>query len=251
MKRLALTVALLAAFAAHAQDSTSSGTAAAISSSNPVVSNGVIHLVFGRRRERRAVASGTSGNTQGVTLNFGAGGAGTPSAQAFNADGTPRDGRDAQGFAVTRNISEGTTTQRLEGGVTNTQTTNDNIKYSGTIDNKSSGGTYNIVETRGTQTLKYAPAIAMSGPASGPCTGVSGGIGLSGPGWGVGLNGSTVMDDCRMRENARVLGMGMQSIDGTTSPQEKGELTVLFMDSMRNLAAYNNTIYQRVVKENK
>ena len=59
------------------------------------------------------------------------------------------------------------------------------------------------------------------------------------------------MDDCRMRENTRVLGMGMQSLDGTANPQEKGEATVMFMDAMRNLAAYNNTIYNRASKESK
>ena len=91
----------------------------------------------------------------------------------------------------------------------------------------------------------------MSGPASGPCTGASGGIGLAGPGWGVGLNGSAVMDDCRMRENTRVLGMGMQSLDGAANPQEKGEATVMFMDAMRGLAAYNNQIIGKVTKENK
>ena len=91
----------------------------------------------------------------------------------------------------------------------------------------------------------------MSGPASGPCTGNSGGVGLAGPGWGLGLNGSAVMADCRLRENARVLGMGMQSLDGAANPQEKGELTVLFMDAMRGLAAYNNTIINAEVKQEK
>jgi hypothetical protein len=250
MKRLTLTIALLAAFAAHAQDSTSSGTASSSSSSNPVANNAGIGNSTSSGSAIAASQSGTSGNNQGVTLNFGGGGgAGTPSAQAFNADGTPRDGRDANGFAVVRNINEGTSTQRLEGGTTNSNT--DNIKYSGTIENRASGGQYNVIETRGTTTVKMAPAIAMSGPASGPCTGVSGGVGLSGPGWGVGFNGSTVMDDCRMRENTRVLGMAMQSLDGQANPQEKGEVTVIFMDAVRNLGAYNNTIYQRVAKENK
>ncbi len=118
---------------------------------------------------------------------------------------------------------------------------------------RNSGTTTNIQDIRysGTTTVKSAPAIAMSGPASGPCTGVSGGIGISGPGWGFGANGSSVMDDCRMRENTRVLGMSMQSIDGTTNPQEKGEVTVLFMDAVRDLADYNKTIYTRAKKEAK
>lgn len=105
-----------------------------------------------------------------------------------------------------------------------------------------SGGLYNSTEYSGTQTLKNVPSIAMSGPASGPCTGNSGGIGLSGPGWGVGLNGSAVMVDCRLRENSRVLGMAMQSFDGQANPQEKGEVTVMFMDSLRLLAGYNDKL---------
>lgn len=125
--------------------------------------------------------------------------------------------------------------------------------YSGSVENKVSGGTHDITEVRysGTQTVKNVPSIAMSGPASGPCTGVSGGIGIAGPGWGLGVNGSTVMDDCRLRENTRVLGMGMQSLDGAANPQEKGEATVMFMDAMRALSDYNKTIYQRVQKEAK
>jgi hypothetical protein len=37
--------------------------------------------------------------------------------------------------------------------------------------------------------------------------------------------------------------MGMQSIDGAVNPQEKGETLVMFMDSMRQLAEYNRTLY--------
>ena len=64
----------------------------------------------------------------------------------------------------------------------------------------------------------------------------------AGPGWGLGFNGSAVMVDCRLRENARVLGMAMQSFDGATNPQEKGEVTVMFMDSLRALAGYTDKL---------
>jgi hypothetical protein len=132
--------------------------------------------------------------------------------------------------------------QILSGGTTN----NDNVRYSGVVENRASGGYTNTttenVHYSGSQTLKNVPGIAMSGPASGPCTGASGGIGLAGPGWGVGLNGSSVMVDCRLRENTRVLGMAMQSLDGAANPQEKGELLVMFMDSARALAGYNDKI---------
>ncbi len=247
MKSLTLTIALLAAFAAHAQDSTSSGMASANSSSNPVANNagiGSSTSSSGANVNGVLSSSGTSGNSQGVTLNFGVGGLnadGTPQVQATNANGTPRDGRDANGYAVQRNV--------VEGGTTNT---NRNINEGTSTQRiEQSGVTTQNVNYSGTQTLKNVPSIQMSGPASGPCTGVSGGIGISGPGWGFGANGSAVMDDCRLRENTRVLGMAMQSIDGGANPQERGELTVLFMDAARNLAAYNNTIYQRAQKEAK
>jgi hypothetical protein len=170
----------------------------------------------------------------------------------FNPGSAGATATGAGGIPTTRVINQmdGTTRaeQVLSGGVNSTQTNTDNVNYSGVIDNRASGGTYNVLETRGTTTVKMAPAIAMSGPASGPCTGISGGVGMSGPGWGLGFNGSTVMDDCRLRENTRVLGMGMQSLDGVTSPQEKGEATVMFMDAMRSLAAYNKTIYDAQAK---
>jgi hypothetical protein len=177
--------------------------------------------------------------------------------------------------STNRNINEGTATQRLEGGTTNTNrninegTSTQNLNQSGDTTQRviSSGGVENYNEVgggtnntnfsqenihySGTQTVKSAPAIAMSGPASGPCTGQSGGVAVSGLGWGVGANGSTVMDDCRLRENTRVIGMGMQSIDGNTHPAEKGEAMVMFMDAMRGLAQYNNTIYSRTNSDSK
>jgi hypothetical protein len=181
---------------------------------------------------------------------------GIPTTRVINErSGTDRTEQVLSGTTTSnQNVSGSTRAEQiLSGGVNSTQTNTDNIKYSGVIENRASGGQYNVLENRqsGTTTVKMAPAIAMSGPASGPCTGVSGGVGLSGPGWGVGFNGSSVMDDCRMRENTRVLGMGMQSLDGASNPQEKGEATVMFMDAMRNLAAYNNSIYSRASKDGK
>jgi hypothetical protein len=144
---------------------------------------------------------------------------------------------------LNQNVSGTTRAEQILSGST---TSNDNVRYSGTVENRTSGGTYNTLNENvaysGTQTIKNVPGIAMSGPASGPCTGASGGIGLAGPGWGVGLNGSAVMVDCRLRENSRVLGMAMQSFDGAANPQEKGEVTVMFMDSLRALAGYNDKL---------
>jgi hypothetical protein len=188
--------------------------------------------------------SGATGNT--VIFNPSSAGA---TAQGAGGIPTTRFINEAAGTTRNENVLSGTTTanenQQLSGGTTNRNTNTDNINYSGTVDNKSSGGTYNVIESRvsGSQTIRSAPAIAMSGPASGPCTGVSGGVAGSGIGWGFGVNMSSVMLDCRLRENTRVLGMGMQSIDGAVNPQEKGETLVMFMDSMRQLAEYNRTLY--------
>jgi hypothetical protein len=248
MKKTLITLALLSAFAASAQttvDSTSgsnsnSGAAsqsgAAVNASN----SGNVSAV-GNENASRSNSASQSGAQSGSL-----------SGAVGNAIYLDQSGPSSQTVNQTVNGSTTSTNHTTVDG----KTTNDqNVKYSGVVENRSSGGTYDRVDTNvhysGTQTLKNVPSIAMSGPASGPCTGQSGGIGISGPGWGVGLNGSSVMDDCRMRENTRVLGMGMQSLDGAANPQEKGEATVMFMDAMRNLAAYNNTIYQRVAKEAK
>lgn len=132
----------------------------------------------------------------------------------------------------------------LEQNVPEVQTINQTATYSTRAEQILSGSTTenSNVHYSGTQTVKNVPSIAMSGPASGPCTGVSGGLGIAGPGWGVGLNGSSVMVDCRLRENVRVIGMAMQSLDGTANPQEKGEATVMFMDALRALSGYTDKL---------
>lgn len=100
----------------------------------------------------------------------------------------------------------------------------------------------------GSTTIKNVPGIAMSGPASGPCTGSSGGIGIGGPGFGFGINGAKVEPSCVLRENIRVTGMAMQSLDGAAHPQEKGALLVMMMDQMRGLALMSQQIIEENVK---
>jgi hypothetical protein len=282
MKKTLTIIALaVAAIGAQAQDASSTSNSGSNSGANSAANaTGNVNASRSDSASQSGALSGSQSGANGNTVIFnpssagatatGAGGipttrfineqSGTSRNESVLSGGTTNrttvDGTTNQNLnSTSRNINEGTTTanQNLSGGTTNRNVNTDNINYSGTVDNKTSGGTYNVIDSRisGTQTIKTTPSIAMSGPASGPCTGMSGGVGLSGPGWGVGINGSTVMDDCRMRENTRVLGMGMQSLDGAVNPQEKGEATVMFMDAMRNLASYNNTIYQRVVKENK
>jgi hypothetical protein len=207
MKRTIIAVSLLAAFAVNAQDlSASSGAAsqsAAGAQSGSVAAGNVVSI------DQRA-----------------------PAQQSLTSTAT-----------VNQNVSGTTRAEQILSGST---TSNDNVRYSGTVENRTSGGTYNVLNENvaysGTQTIKNVPGIAMSGPASGPCTGASGGLGLAGPGWGVGINGSAVMVDCRLRENSRVLGMAYQSFDGAANPQEKGEVMVMFLDSLRLLAGYNDKI---------
>jgi len=170
----------------------------------------------------------------------------TAQSQAQSSAGAAADSRSgAVGNAVYIDQS-GPTSQTVNANSTATV----NEHYTGRVENVQSGTTTNntSVHYSGTQTVKNVPGIAMSGPASGPCTGVSGGLGLAGPGWGVGLNGAAVEPSCVVRENVRVIGMAMQSLDGAAFPQEKGELMILMMDAVRGLGAMNNQILNKEVK---
>jgi hypothetical protein len=133
-----------------------------------------------------------------------------------------------------------TSSSTIGGGTNNT----DNVKYSGSVENKSSGGTHDVIEQSvrysGTQTVKNVPGIAMSGPASGPCTGASGGVGVAGPGFGVGLNGAKVDDGCTVRENTRVLGQLFQSLD--SADPLKAQAKASLAKSMAILDAMNDKI---------
>jgi len=254
MKKTLIALALVASFGATAQTTVDS-TSGSSSNSGAASQSGA------------AVSSTNSGNTS-VTATGNQATSGSQSGSMSGAVSDSRSGALGNVINLDQSVpSNQTINQNVSGSTTNNSTSHstvgggtnntDNVKYSGTIENRASGG-YNNTSTEtvnqnvhysGSQTVKNVPSIAMSGPASGPCTGASGGLGLAGPGWGLGLNGSAVMVDCRLRENTRVLGMGMQSLDGAANPLEKGEATVMFMDAMRALAAYNKTIYQAEVKK--
>lgn len=248
MKKTLIALSLLAAFAVNAQttvDSTSgsasnagaasqSGAAINAANSGNVTATGNENA---SRSDSASVSGARSGSSSGALGNVINLDQSVPSTQTINTSVS----------GTTNNNSTNRTT------VDGTTTSNDNVKYSGVVENRASGGYTNTtnenINYSGTTTVKNVPSIAMSGPASGPCTGASGGLGLAGPGWGLGLNGSSVMADCRLRENARVLGMAMQSVDSAANPQEKGELMVMFMDAARGLAAYNNQIISQEVKK--
>ena len=65
----------------------------------------------------------------------------------------------------------------------------------------------NNVRYSGSQTIKNTPDVSVGGPASGPCNGFSGGIGVSVPGFAIGANASTVDKGCEARETARIAAM--------------------------------------------
>jgi hypothetical protein len=224
MKKILTIIALaVAALGAQAQDASSTSNSG--SNSGAASNANAIGNVNASRSDSASQSGAQSGSISGAAGNVIVFNPGTAGATAQGAGGIPTTRVINQQDGATR------AEQILSGGTTNTTT--ESVNY------------------HGTYTIKSAPAIAMSGPASGPCTGSSGGLGLSGPGWGFGANGSSVMADCRLRENTRVIGMAMQSLDGAANPQEKGEITVMFMDAVRGLAAYNNQIIAEEVKQPK
>lgn len=175
------------------------------------------------------------------------------SAQDTSASATSNAGSASQSGAQSGSIAAGNVIV-LEQNVPAVQTinydqtVNTNTNSTARVENVQSGTSTSRVEYSGTQTVKNVPGIAMSGPASGPCTGASGGLGLAGPGWGVGFNGAKVEPSCVVRENTRVLGMAMQSLDGVAYPQQKGELMIMMMDAARGLAAMNMMLINEHVK---
>lgn len=92
-------------------------------------------------------------------------------------------------------------TAPAEGGSANPQ------NGGGTPNQQSVPGGRSVVEYTGTQRLKNTPDVSIGGPASGPCNGFSGGLGVSGPGFSVGGNTSQVDDGCTRRELIRVSAM--------------------------------------------
>lgn len=72
------------------------------------------------------------------------------------------------------------------------------------------GVTFNspgTIDYSGKYTVISAPPVAIGGPASGPCNGLSAGLGLSLPGFGLLGNMSKVDEGCEERETARMLGL--------------------------------------------
>jgi hypothetical protein len=67
--------------------------------------------------------------------------------------------------------------------------------------------TDSTVTYQGSYKLKNTPDVSVGGPASGPCNGFSGGVGVSMAGFAIGANTSTVDEACSARETARIAAM--------------------------------------------
>lgn len=234
MKKSLIVLALMAAFGAHAQDTTvNSGST---SGSTSGASSGSLS---------GAAANNTGGSATGGTANSTAignqAGAQSGSQSSSGAASDSRSGALGNVVNLNQNVP---TEQSIKSSSSSTSTTN------GTIENRLSGG-YNNTETQnihysGTTTVKNVPGIAMSGPASGPCTGASGGLGVAGPGFGVGLNGAKVDDGCTVRENTRILGQLFQSLDSNNPA--KAQVQAALMKSMAILEAMNDKIAGDYIK---
>lgn len=237
-KTIAALVLLMSALSASAQ--TSASNSGSLSGSDSTSTSGANSAAIGNLNASRSDSASNSGASSGSV----SGAAGN--VIVFNPGSAGATTQGAGGIPTTRviNQQDGATRaeQILSGGVTNT----DRVQYSGTVENRSSGGTTNTDNVNyhysGTQTIKSTPAIALSGPASAPCGGVSGSIGLAGPGFGLGGNFAKEDVACTARENTRVLGMAAQSLDGAANPQEKGEALAAMMEGVRIIRTLNEKI---------
>lgn len=91
---------------------------------------------------------------------------------------------------------------QAQGQSQSTKNSGNNTGVSNVTFNEASGVHYS-----GEYKVKNVAPVSIGGPASGPCNGFSGGIGMSAPGWAIGANASTVDYGCEQREAARVAGM--------------------------------------------
>jgi hypothetical protein len=249
MKKSLIALALLASFgASFAQDSSStsqSGSNSGSSSNSGAAAIGNQNAASsgaqsGSRADSGSV-SGAIGNA--VILNV-------PPQITLNGPNAGVQSLGADGIATNRVQSQvsGGTTNTLAGGTNSTNTNTDNIRYSGTIENRATGGYANTntsletvnqnVHYSGSQVIRNVPSIAMSGPASGACTGASGGLGFAGPGFGVGLNGAKVDDGCTVRENTRILGQLYQSLAADNPAKTEAQAALIEgMSILRNMNA--------------
>ncbi len=167
-----------------------------------------------------SATGGSSSNSNTVNSSGGTGGTATGGAGGSSKGGT---GGTASGGAA--NAQGGTVTGVSTGSINSTGTGNSQaaevtVNY---ITPSAPGGIKglaagvdpetnhyvndNNVRYSGSQTIKNTPDVSVGGPASGPCNGFSGGVGVSVPGFAIGANASTVDKGCEARETARIAAM--------------------------------------------
>ncbi|HZQ61831.1 MAG TPA: hypothetical protein VFC24_10805 [Casimicrobiaceae bacterium] len=169
--------------------SATGGAAAGGSATNSNTTSGVSNATSGSSSASGGNSSATGGNS---TANGG-----TSTATGGNVGTVSTGGSNAQLGDVTVNYNVPTSPMGKDGlGVGVDAATghivtdnNNNINYSGGYK------------------LKNTPDVSLGGPASGPCNGFSGGVGLGLPGMSLGANMSTVDKGCEARETARIAAM--------------------------------------------
>ncbi len=240
MKKSLIALCLVAAFGAHAQTNVNSGSD---SNSASGANSGSTSSIQGGSANSTAIGNQASSGSQSGSQS----GANSGSTSGALGNSVTLNQNVPATQTVNSNVS-GSTTSNNNTTVNGTQT--QNVKYSGTVENRTTGGTVDTINQNvhysGTQTVKNVPGIAMSGPASGPCTGVSGGLGVAGPGFGVGLNGSSVDDGCTVRENTRVLGQLFQSLD--SADPAKASARAALLKSMGIIDAMNDKIAGKYIQ---
>ena len=201
MKKSLLAVTIALAFSAHAQ----------VAFAQAAISTGGAGGAGGTAAGGTA-AGGAATNSNTLTTTGGSGGGGGQGGTG-GLGGT--GGTAAGGAATATGVQTGAIT-----GTGNSQAAEVTVNY---ITPVSPGGLKglaagvdpetghfvndNNVRYSGTQKIKNTPDASIGGPASGPCNGFSGGIGVSVPGFAVGANTSTVDPGCTARETARIAAM--------------------------------------------
>ena len=153
------------------------------------------------RKSWRLIAGATCCGLAALSLSAQAG---DDTLTNTSTGGTGGAGGSATGGAATGGVANGgsaanTNAQTAQAAQTNAQ----NINITNTNPPESTSN----INYSGSYKLKNTPDVSLGGPASGPCNGFSGGLGVSTPGFAVGANTSTVDRGCEARETARVAAM--------------------------------------------
>jgi hypothetical protein len=201
-KLLAVLVAMLLGAHATAQNSTSTGTGGAGGA--------------GGSASGGSAAGGAATNTNSITGT----GSATSSSGGGTAYGGVAHGGAAQGGSST--AQGGTSTSQAAGGNSGGNTLGADVQVNyilptGPVGKDGLGVgvdpatgrvvSETIFKYEGAQKIKNTPDLGIGGPASGPCNGFSGGIGVTVPGFGIGANMSSVDEGCSHRETARIAAM--------------------------------------------